>query len=73
MTPVVGSIRRTRLLPRSETSRAPSAATASPCGDENCAASAGPPSPPPPSAPVPAMWIGVPEPPGSRKTCVAVE
>ena len=61
-------MRRTRLLPRSETSSAPSAATASPCGEENCASSAGPPSPPPPSALVPAMWTGVPEPPGSRRS-----
>ena len=49
-----GSIRRRRPLPASETSSAPSDASARPCGAESWASSAGPPSPPPPSAPVPA-------------------
>ena len=47
-------------------------AIASPCGAENCAFNAGPPSPPPPSTPVPARRIGGPAAPARRKICVAV-
>src|SRR5438034_5601618 len=72
MIPVAGSILLTRPFPVSETSTAPSAATASPCGPEISAAVAGPPSPPYPCVPVPAMRIGDPAAPGSRNTRVPV-